>query len=263
MCNADDDASRCWLGRWSTFRRCPGRATAGRFSSMSTARWLRSRHAGSGAREPALLPLLVRLRRARTTALGAGQRPRPRQHRCPVPPVDAAAAGLHGWERRRADGISTAPRPASRPRSWRRCGRGSPHSPRPVPASFRGQRRQPGAPLPAGAAIRRRRLPLSPASLPPRSRGLRLIEGRRSSNCCRAGSDKGEAIAEFLAEPPFAGRDRSMPATTRPTRTASSRSAAGAASRYGSVLRRRDSGKVARLPTVEAVLAWLASSGLR
>ena len=63
---------------------------------------------------------------------------------------------------------------------------------------------------------------------------LRLIAGKMVVEFQPRGSDKGTAIAAFLDEPPFLGRQPVSSATTQPTRTGLRKSNAAAASRSGS-----------------------------
>ncbi len=92
---------------------------------------------------------------------------------------------------------------------------------------------------------------------------LRLIAGKMVVELQPRGADKGRAIAAFLAEPPFLGRRPVFVGddTTDEDGFAEIRRRGGIAVRVGPF-----DGMTAathRLPTVEAVLAWLASSGLR
>jgi trehalose 6-phosphate phosphatase len=92
---------------------------------------------------------------------------------------------------------------------------------------------------------------------------LRLITGKMVVEFQPRSADKGLAIAAFLAEPPFVGRRPVFVGddTTDEDGFAEIRRRGGVAVRVG----RFDGATAAnyRLPTVEAVLAWLASSGLR
>ncbi len=153
---------------------------------------------------PGLLPMLERLGVATEGALAlvSGR---------PLAGIDALlaplrlpAAGLHGAERRRADG-SIVP-------DW------APHEAldRVRPLLLEAVAAEPGLRLEdkggslalhyrlvpeQGAALRR--LAQSIASAEP---GLRVIDGRKVMEFQPRGRDKGRAIAAFLAEPPFAGR---------------------------------------------------------
>jgi trehalose 6-phosphate phosphatase len=92
---------------------------------------------------------------------------------------------------------------------------------------------------------------------------LRLITGKMVVEFQPRSADKGRAIAAFLAEPPFLGRRPVFVGddTTDEDGFAEIRRRGGVAVRVGLF----DGATTAnyRLPTVEAVLAWLASSVLR
>jgi trehalose 6-phosphate phosphatase len=92
---------------------------------------------------------------------------------------------------------------------------------------------------------------------------LRLITGKMVVEFQPRRADKGRAIAAFLAELPFLGRRPVFVGddTTDEDGFAEIRRRGGVAVRVG----RFDAATAAnyRLPTVEAVLAWLAGSGLR
>jgi trehalose 6-phosphate phosphatase len=154
--------------------------------------------------EPGLLALLERLRQANDGALalvsGRGLASIDALFR----PLILPAAGLHGWERRRADGTLASlgePTEILAPL-------------RPRLAQFAATRagllfEDKGGSL----AVHYRRAPHYGATVCRFARELaaaeprlRLIEGRKVVELVPRGSDKGEAIAEFLAEPPFAGR---------------------------------------------------------
>ena len=91
---------------------------------------------------------------------------------------------------------------------------------------------------------------------------LRLITGKMVVEFQPRSADKGRAIAAFLAEPPFLGRRPGFVGddTTDEDGFSEIRRRGGIAIRVGIF----DGVTAAnyRLPTVEAVLAWLASSGL-
>ncbi|MBV8506316.1 MAG: trehalose-phosphatase [Alphaproteobacteria bacterium] len=91
---------------------------------------------------------------------------------------------------------------------------------------------------------------------------LRLITGKMVVEFQPRGADKGRAIAAFLAEPPFFGRRPVFVGddTTDEDGFAEIRRRSGIAIRIGP----SDGATAAnyRLPSVEAVLAWLASGGL-
>ena len=91
---------------------------------------------------------------------------------------------------------------------------------------------------------------------------LRLIMGKMVVEFQPRGADKGRAIAAFLAEPPFLGRRPVFVGddTTDEDGFAEIRRRGGIAARVGPF----GGATIAnyRLPSVEAVLAWLASGGL-
>jgi trehalose 6-phosphate phosphatase len=92
---------------------------------------------------------------------------------------------------------------------------------------------------------------------------LRLITGKMVVEFQPRRADKGRAIAAFLAEPPFLGRQPVFLGddTTDEDGFAEIRRRGGVAVRVGPF-----NGATAanyRLPTVEAVLAWLAGGSLR
>jgi trehalose 6-phosphate phosphatase len=91
---------------------------------------------------------------------------------------------------------------------------------------------------------------------------LRLITGKMVFEFQPRGADKGRAIAAFLAEPPFVGRQPVFVGddTTDEDGFAEIRRRGGIAIRVGSFDRATAANY--RLPSVEAVLAWLASSDL-
>jgi trehalose 6-phosphate phosphatase len=154
--------------------------------------------------DPALLPLIERLRRASDEALALVSGRSLANLDQLFAPLRLAAAGLHGRERRRADG-SLVPHPEVSPLLTRL---------RPRLAAYAAAR--PGllvedkgdslalhyrqAPE-RGAALRRfaRRL----ARAEPE---LHVLTGRKVVELQPRGADKGKAIEAFLAEPPFAGR---------------------------------------------------------
>jgi trehalose 6-phosphate phosphatase len=92
---------------------------------------------------------------------------------------------------------------------------------------------------------------------------LRLITGKMVVEFQPRSADKGRALAAFLAEPPFLGRRPVFVGddTTDEDGFAEIRRHGGIAVRVGP-----SDGETAanyRVPSVEAVLAWLASSGVR
>lgn len=154
--------------------------------------------------EPALFPLLERLRRASGEALALVSGRSLASLDQLFAPLRLAAAGLHGRERRRADG-SLVPRPEASALLVRL---------RPRLAAYVEAR--PGLLLEdkggslalhyrqapeRGAALRRfaRRI----ARIEPE---LHLLSGRKVVELQPRGADKGKAIEAFLAEPPFSGR---------------------------------------------------------
>ena len=90
---------------------------------------------------------------------------------------------------------------------------------------------------------------------------LRLITGKMVVEFQSRTANKGRAIAAFLAEPPFAGRRPVFVGddTTDEDGFAEIRQRGGIAVRVGPP---RETAANYRLPAVEAVLAWLARSGL-
>jgi trehalose 6-phosphate phosphatase len=154
--------------------------------------------------EPALLPLLQRLSRASDGALALVSGRSLSGIDTLFRPLLLPAAGLHGWERRRADGTLA---PSAEPTTIL-----APLRPR--LSAFVANR--PGLLLEdkgGSLAIHYRLAPHYGAVVCQRAREiaaadpqLRLIEGRKVVEFVPRGSDKGQAIAEFLAEPPFAGR---------------------------------------------------------
>ncbi len=154
--------------------------------------------------EPMLSPLLQRLARASDGALALISGRSLASIDRVFAPLRLPAAGLHGWERRRGDGgVVTHQPPAAALERLR---------PR-LAAYVAGRRgllledKGTGFALhyrlapERGPAVRRfaRRL----ASAEPE---LRLLAGRKVAELQPRGASKGEAIAAFLAEPPFAGR---------------------------------------------------------
>ena len=123
-------------------------------------------------------------------------------------PLALPVAGQHGIERRDADGIDPPPR-----------GRRSKASSAPPRKLVAAHRRASGLVLEDKGmtlALHYRRAPAARRTLAEREmRALAAVAGRRTSRCSRArswsrsspaASDKGTAIAEFMAEAPFAGR---------------------------------------------------------
>jgi trehalose 6-phosphate phosphatase len=154
--------------------------------------------------EPTLPPLLQRLSKGSGGALALVSGRSLASIDALFAPLELPAAGLHGWERRRGDGtLASLGEPTAILAPLR-----------PLLGAFAATR--PGllledkggslalhyrlGPQYAGAVCQRAR---EIAAAEPR---LRLIEGRKVVEFVPRGSDKGRAISEFLAEPPFAGR---------------------------------------------------------
>lgn len=154
--------------------------------------------------EPGLLSLLERLAAANDGALALISGRNLAGIDAVFRPLRLPAAGLHGWERRRGDGTLA---PGGEPTAIL--------GPlRPVLTAFAAAR--PGLLLEdkgGSLALHYRLAPHYAAAVCHRAREiaaaepqLRLIEGRKVVEFVPCGSDKGAAIADFLAEPPFAGR---------------------------------------------------------
>ncbi|HZB91737.1 MAG TPA: trehalose-phosphatase [Stellaceae bacterium] len=154
--------------------------------------------------QPALLPLLERLSRGceRALALVSGRSLASIDRL--FAPFRPAAAGLHGWERRRSDG-SLVPQ----------------NEPSGLLARLRPRletyvRARPGLMLEdkgGSLALHYRQAPERGAALLRLVRRLaraepelHVIAGRKVVEVQPLGADKGAAIRAFLAEPPFAGR---------------------------------------------------------
>jgi trehalose 6-phosphate phosphatase len=178
-------------------------------------------------------------------------------------PWQGAAAGLHGLERRRADGILDCMIDADSAAALDRL--------RPSLAALAADGtglllEDKGATLALHYRAAPQRAPEIGVLLEALHREvastLRLIAGKMVVEFQPRGADKGRAIAAFLAEPPFLGR--------RPVFVGDDRTDEDGFAE----IRRRDGiavrvspaggGTAAnyRLPTVEAVLAWLGRSGL-
>jgi trehalose 6-phosphate phosphatase len=154
--------------------------------------------------EPALRLLLERLAGANDGALALVSGRSLASIDALFTPLRLPAAGLHGWERRRGDGTLA---PGGEPTQIL--------APlRPVLLAFAAAR--PGLRVEdkgGSLALHYRLAPHYAAAVCQRAREsaaaepqLRLIEGRKVVELVPRGSDKGAAIADFLAEPPFAGR---------------------------------------------------------
>ena len=213
--------------------------------------------------EPALLSLLTRLRRDCDGALALVSGRTLADIDTLFAPLELPAAGLHGLERRRADGnTSFTPtadaaieelRPLLEAYVAARPGLFCEDKGRSIALHYR------LAPRYGAAACRFvRRL----AAERPQ---LRLIEGRKVLECVPRGTNKGVAIAAFLAEPPFLGRrpvyagddttDEDGFAAVNAMGGLSIRVADGSSARE----RRTDSASVARhcVPSVTAFHLWL------
>ena len=177
-------------------------------------------------------------------------------------PWQGAAAGLHGLERRRADGVrGDVPDSASATALDRL---------RPKLAALAGDR--PGVALEdkgGTLALHYRAAPQLEAEIRGLAKALhreaapvlRMILGKMVIEFQPDAVDKGQAIAAFLAEPPFAGRRPVFVGddTTDEDGFAEIRRHRGIAIRVG------PPGSTTanyRLPSVSAVLAWLARSSL-
>jgi trehalose 6-phosphate phosphatase len=154
--------------------------------------------------DPALLPLLERLRRGCDEALALISGRSLASLDSLFAPLRLAAAGLHGWERRRPDG-ALAPQPAPTGLLARL---------RPRLAAYASRR--PGVLLEdkgGSLALHYRQAPERGAALLRFVRRLaadepdiHVLRGRKVIELQPRGVDKGMAIEAFLGEPPFAGR---------------------------------------------------------
>jgi trehalose 6-phosphate phosphatase len=179
-------------------------------------------------------------------------------------PWQGAAAGLHGLERRRADGIldcvvdceSAAALDRLRPRLAALAADGTglmlEDKVGTLALHYRAAPQREPEIRAVVEALDREMAPV-----------LRLITGKMVVEFQPRSADKGRAIAAFLAEPPFLGRRPVFVGddTTDEDGFAEIRGRRGIAVRVGPF----DKATVAnyRLPTVKAALAWLASSGVR
>ena len=215
--------------------------------------------------EPALRLLLERLAGANDGALALVSGRSLASIDAVFAPLRLPAAGLHGWERRRGDGTLA---PVAEPTAIL--------APlRPVLLAFAAAR--PGlrvedkggslalhyrlAPHYAAAACQRAR---EIAAAEPQ---LRLIEGRKVVEFVPRGSDKGAAIADFIAEPPFADR---MPVyagddTTDEDGFAAVNRLGGLSIKVANPEARGGRGTQARhrLPSIAALHMWLAALAQR
>ena len=214
-------------------------------------------------RVPDGLPsLLVRLSAQREGALALiSGRPLAQLDRL-FQPWQGAAAGLHGLERRRADGIlacvidgaSAAALDRLRPKLAALASDGT---------GLILEDKGGTLALHYRAAPQREVEIRAVAEALHRDIGsvLRLINGKMVVEFQPRSADKGRAIAAFLAEPPFLGRRPIFIGddTTDEDGFAEIRRGGGLAVRVGPFDRATAANY--RLPSVEAVLAWLASSG--
>ena len=211
--------------------------------------------------EPALRPLLERLRQANGGALALISGRSLASIDALFQPLRLPAAGLHGWERRRGDGTLA---PSGEPTAIL--------APlRPALLAFAAAR--PGLRVEdkgGSLALHYRLAPHYAAAVCQRAREiaaaeprLRLIEGRKVVEFVPGGSDKGAAIADFLAEPPFTGR---MPVyagddTTDEDGFAAVNRLGGLSIRVANPEARGGRGTQARhrLPSIAALHAWLTA----
>ncbi len=179
-------------------------------------------------------------------------------------PWQGAAAGLHGLERRRADGILDCLVDGDSAAALDRL--------RPKLAALTADGtglilEDKGGTLALHYRAAPQRAPEIRAVVEALHRenasALRLIAGKMVVEFQPSSVDKGRAIAAFLAEPPFRGRRPVFVGddTTDEDGFTEIRRRGGIAVRVGLF----DHATTAnyRLPSVEAVLAWLASGGLR
>jgi trehalose 6-phosphate phosphatase len=177
-------------------------------------------------------------------------------------PWQGAAAGLHGLERRRADGVLECVLDSGSATALERL--------RPKLAALAAK--EPGLTLEdkgGTLALHYRGAPqhepkirtFADALHRETASVLRLITGKMVVEFQPRTANKGRAIAAFLAEPPFAGRRPVFVGddTTDEDGFVEIRQRGGIAVRVGSP---RETAATCRLPAVEAVLAWLARSGL-
>ena len=208
--------------------------------------------------------LIMRLSAAREGALAlVSGRPLAQLDRL-FQPWQGAAAGLHGLERRRADGILDCANDGESAAALDRL--------RPELAALAAD--APGLSLEDKGGTLALHYRAAPQREPEIRAAvevlhceiasvLRLITGKMVVEFQPRSADKGRAIAAFLAEPPFLDRRPVFVGddTTDEDGFAEICRRGGVAVRVGPF-----NGATAanyRLPTVEAVLAWLASSGSR
>ena len=215
--------------------------------------------------EPALRLLLERLAAANDGALALVSGRSLASIDAVFQPLRLPAAGLHGWERRRGDGTLA---PTAEPTAIL-------VPLRPMLLAFAAAR--PGLRVEdkgGSLALHYRLAPHYAAAVCQRAREiaaaepqLRLIEGRKVVEFVPHGSDKGAAIADFLAEPPFAGR---MPVYAGDDTT--DEDGFAAVNRLGGLsikvanpeTRGRHASQARhRLPSIAALHAWLAALAQR
>lgn len=154
--------------------------------------------------EPALLPLLQRLRQATDGALAVVSGRSLASIDELLTPLRLPAAGLHGWERRRGDGSLVRREPAAAPLARLRARLADYVAARPgllledKGASLALHYRLAPERGPALLRFARRIVDAEPE--------LRLLAGRKVVELQPRGADKGQAILAFLEEPAFAGR---------------------------------------------------------
>ena len=215
--------------------------------------------------EPALRLLLERLAAANDGALALVSGRSLASIDAVFQPLRLPAAGLHGWERRRGDGTLA---PTAEPTAIL-------VPLRPMLLAFAAAR--PGLRVEdkgGSLALHYRLAPHYAAVVCQRAREiaaaepqLRLIEGRKVVEFVPRGSDKGAAIADFLAEPPFAGR---MPVyagddTTDEDGFAAVNRLGGLSIKVANPETRGRHGSQARhrLPSIATLHAWLAALAQR
>lgn len=215
--------------------------------------------------QPALLPVLERLQQGLQGALALISGRPLAQLDALFAPLRLPAAGLHGLERRRADGTVTAPLPPPALAAVRRRLQ-----------AYAAERpglllEDKGASLALhyrlapqrGAAVRRMTQRLLAAG----DGALRLIDGDHVVEFQQAGMDKGRAIETFLAELPFRGRRPVFAGddTTDEDGFRSVTAQGGLAIKVGDRRRGASLSAITRyaLPDVEAMHSWLAELAAR
>jgi trehalose 6-phosphate phosphatase len=174
-------------------------------------------------------------------------------------PLKLAAAGVHGLERRRADEIVESATPVGAVAALREL--------QPSLAEFVAE--HPGLRLEdkgVSLALHYRQAPEFESAVhnfaeriaAPYADHLRLLPGKMVIELKPHGADKGRAIAEFMAEPPFAGRRPVFIGddVTDEDGFLAVNALGGLSLRVGD---ERPSAAHARLPSVESCRAWLAA----